>query len=64
MDAFKRYLVLSAPWPELDFPKAHLMLHVFQRAPFLGNPWAYATWYDEALNKLLKNCLRIADHHT
>ncbi len=35
------------------------MVHVTDRAGFLGNPWRYTTFVDESLNKDLKRVLRL-----
>ncbi len=43
---------------EQDIPKRHLMSHVLDRIPYMGNPRLYANWLDESLNKLLKAACR------
>ena len=53
-----RYQVLSSIY-EMDIPKNHLMFHMNDRARYIGNPWAYAAFLDESLNKKLKACLRL-----
>ena len=35
------------------------MFHLILRACFLGNPWAYHTFWDESLNKQLKQVCRL-----
>ena len=37
----------------------HIMFHLILRACFLGNPWAYHTFWDESLNKQLKQVCRL-----
>ena len=39
-------------------PKRHLLWHLLAELDFLGNPSLYATWQDEALNKVLKKTTR------
>ena len=43
---------------ELLIPKRHLLFHLFEQLPLHGNPRGYASWEDESLNRLLKNCCR------
>ena len=39
-------------------PKHHLMFHLIDRVKWFGNPWDYAVFFDESLNKNLKGVLR------
>ena len=41
-------------------PKHHLTCHMIMRAVQHGNPWMDATFFDESLNKELKQCCRHA----
>ena len=52
---YKRFVALAGP----STPKAHLMVHLLHRASYFGRPADYATWEDEAINRWLKNCLRL-----
>jgi hypothetical protein len=42
-----------------NFNAIHIMFHLILRACFLGNPWAYHTFWDESLNKQLKQVCRL-----
>ena len=54
---YKRFLTLTHAY-SFPIPKRHLFLHLLRRLWWFGNPRYYATWHDEALNKLLKSCCR------
>ena len=41
-------------------PKHHIVFHLMAKIPLLGNHQLYATWLDEALNKVLKTSCRNA----
>ena len=41
-------------------PKHHLALHLFARAPSVGNPRGFANFYDEQLNATLKSISKVA----
>ena len=58
LDCMKRHMVLLKEVGGRCIPKHHLMLHLVQRALWLGNPLAYDCFRDEAGNKLLKASLR------
>jgi hypothetical protein len=45
-------------------PKFHIVFHLIFDISFFGNPSLYATWYDEALNKLLKSTCRQTSQST
>ena len=60
---YSRHMLLMEPFEEL-VPKHHVIYHLLFKAAFLGNPRAYATWTDEALNKLLKMACRQTSQST
>jgi hypothetical protein len=39
-------------------PKHHIIWHLLLNTGHQGNPAYYATWFDEALNKVLKQSCR------
>ena len=49
---------------ELLIPKRHLIFHMLERLEDFGNPEWYSNWYDEHLNKLLKNACRCVSQAT
>jgi hypothetical protein len=51
-EAYKAFLRMTDE--DSEVPKRHMMLHLLKRLGFFGNPRSYATWRDEALNKMLK----------
>ena len=57
-DCWSRHVALMSDYGVFT-PKSHLMAHVIHRAPTHGNPWLYACFLDEGLNKQLKSCLRL-----
>ena len=54
---YGRYCDLTQQMDVLQ-PKRHLLWHLLDELDFLGNPSLYATWQDEALNKVLKKTTR------
>lgn len=48
----------------LEIPKRHLVAHLLERAPFWGNPRAFAAWVDEAWNRELKLACRSVSQQT
>ena len=57
-NAYLRFLRLTQGIPDMDAPKRHMVLHMLERLPDLGNPSKYANWRDESLNKDLKKSCR------
>jgi hypothetical protein len=57
------HLELMRPF-DLFVPKHHVILHALGEANDKGNPWLYASWLDESLNKVLKGCCRNASQIT
>ena len=61
-DCFNRFLThtsaIEAYRDHFFQPKRHLTLHLLRELDYNGCPKYYATWFDEALNKLLKGCCR------
>ena len=57
LDAWQRHMILIKPF-QIYLPKSHAILHMIQRAFYLGNPMTYAVFQDESLNKDLKACSR------
>ena len=61
-DAYNRFILMTDGIPdyatECFQPKRHLMAHLLREQGFFGCPVKYATWLDEALNKLLKGATR------
>ena len=57
-DLFNRFSALTHGVESLEVPKKHLFGHLVFDLDHKGNPRYYATWKDEALNKLFKNCCR------
>ena len=53
-DNLKRFLRLSRAGGVPDKPKAHLIVHMIERASFSGNPNYGATFTDEGLNAIVK----------
>ena len=45
-------------------PKFRIVFHLIFDISLFGNPSLYATWYDEALNKLLKATCRQTSQST
>jgi hypothetical protein len=59
LNHWKRFMSLTEDCPDLVQPKRHAISHMIVQSRFFGNPKAYACWFDEALNKVLKNCCRL-----
>ena len=61
-DCFNRFLTHTSAIEEFRAecfqPKRHLTIHLLRELDYNGCPRFYATWLDEALNKLLKGCCR------
>jgi hypothetical protein len=49
---------------ECFVPKHHLVFHAILETEEKGNPWFYAAWMDETLNKLLKGACKHAHQIT
>ncbi len=63
-DHWKRFCALTDDLPDVQIPKRHIVVHLLQSIPFLGNPHRYANWLDESLNKDLKRCCRTVSQAT
>jgi hypothetical protein len=57
--AYQTFIHATESEPECELPKRHMLVHLLQRMPDLGNPRFYANWTDETLNKHLKNACRM-----
>ena len=64
VSAWSRFLTLTRDLDELEIPKKHLSMHLVQETSWHGNPRFYATWRDEALNKLLKSTCKFVSQMT
>ena len=64
IDLYARVLSLTEQFPEMQIPKRHLAMHLVKETGFLGNPRWTATWFDEALNKVLKMTCRTVSQAT
>lgn len=63
--AIIRYIQLMNSIPRFSpIPKVHLAFHLVRRLVFLGAPKSYATWKDDAENKVLKGTCRGASQLT
>ena len=62
LDAAKRHVNIMKTFTGM-LPKHHMLVHAVRRVPFLGNPALYWNFYDEGLNKVLKQCCRNACQH-
>jgi len=58
------FLDLTNHLEECLIPKRHLVIHMLERLPDFGNPECDSNWYDEHLNKLLKNACRSVSQAT
>ena len=56
---YQSFIQATVGEQECELPKRHMLLHVLQRMPSLGNPRFYANWCDEGLNKRLKCACRL-----
>ena len=61
---WKRFCTLTEHIQELEQPKRHAVSHMVVGAIHFGNPHHYACWFDEALNKILKECCRLRSQKT
>lgn len=53
--AIIRHVQLMRAVPDFSpIPKVHMAYHLVRRMLYLGSPRVYATWEDEATNKVLK----------
>ena len=52
------FLELTNHYEDLLIPKRHIIAHMLEKLPEFGNPELYGNWFDEHLNKLLKNACR------
>ena len=57
IETYMRYMWLVTPW-QIFTPKAHLMIHMLQRAAYLGAPSTYDCFKDEGYNRNLKQVLK------
>ena len=59
MSLYVRHVALMAPFACYT-PKHHVVFHLLRNVGRQGNPYVYATWLDESLNKTLKTACRNA----
>ena len=60
LNTWKKHMAIMQPFGEEYFtPKHHLMFHLILRTSYHGNPWDYHTFWDESLNKELKQVCRL-----
>jgi hypothetical protein len=57
-ERWQRHLALTEDLEATHIPKRHVIFHLMEQLEFLGNPRFYNVWYDEAVNKLLKDACR------
>jgi len=57
MSLYIKHMALIAPF-QCYIPKRHLTYHLLANIHYFGNPVKYATWRDEALNKVLKKACK------
>ena len=62
LDCYLRHLDLMRGSHLL--PKHHVMIHPCLETIEKGNPWYYASWLDESLNKTLKAACKHASQQT
>ena len=55
---WKRFVSITSHLPALDLPKKHATSHMVAKSKFFGNPRYFSCWFDEALNKTLKQVCR------
>ena len=53
-DATSRYLQMHLKLGWAEKPKHHQLMHLCKSIQFLGSPSLYGNWYNETLNKLVK----------
>ena len=58
-----RHVALIKPYVPM-LPKHHLWVHMIKKSLLQGNPWKYANFLNESLNKNLKNCCKHASQLT
>ena len=58
MFQWKRFVSITSHLPALDLPKKHATSHMVAKSKFFGNPRYFSCWFDEALNKTLKQVCR------
>ena len=58
MACWHMFVNSSGPYRD-ETPKSHLMVHLIRKAVFMGNPWRYTTFEDEAQNKTLRKITRL-----
>ena len=61
---WKRFVTVTDGIKELEIPKRHAISHMIIGTPFFGNPKYFACWFDETLNKTLKECCRLRSQQT
>ena len=49
---------------QFEIPKRHVILHMLERLPDLGNTKAYANWLNETYNKHMKLACRTVSQFT
>lgn len=57
------FMDLMAPF-QCFTPKFHLIFHSLAETGEKGNPWHYSSWFDEHLNKTVKQCCKYASQIT
>lgn len=60
LNLWKQHMAILSNLEDSMQPKHHLTCHMIMRAVQHGNPWKDATFFDESLNKELKQCCRHA----
>ncbi len=58
MRLWAQHVALLSPYNAYK-PKHHLIFHLIFDSQWFGNPNHYSCWYDEALNKVLKQACRL-----
>lgn len=57
------FMELMKPFESFT-PKFHLVFHALEETAEKGNPWHYSSWFDEHLNKCVKQCCKHASQIT
>jgi hypothetical protein len=57
---FQEFMVATDGESECEIPKRHMLYHILEKIPIMGNPRSYANWTDETLGKNLKQSCRHA----